>query len=88
MIDPIRKKLVRQTVLEALSMAHGFALPETTLRNHVSALLRPYVTHEEWEATTVWLEVNGYMARIPCDFDNELVQWSITERGRTLLKTL
>lgn len=88
MIDAVRKKLVRQTVLEALSMAHGFALPEATLRNHVSALLRPYVTNEEWEETIQWLETNNYMARVPSDFDDELVQWSITERGRTLLKTL
>ncbi len=88
MIDAIRKKLVRQTVLEALSMAHGFALPEVTLRNHVSALLRPYVANDEWKDTTDWLETNNHIVRVESDFDETLVQFSITERGRTLLKTL
>lgn len=88
MSDPIRTKVVRQTVLEALSMAHGYALPDVTLRNHASALVRPPMGDEEWKITLDWLETNNHVARVASDFDDELVQWSITERGRTLLKTL
>lgn len=84
----MRKKLVRQTVLEALSMAHGYALPDVTLRNHANALLRPPIDDEEWKQTMDWLETNDHVAKVPSDFDDELIQWSITERGRTLLKTL
>ena len=84
----VRTKLVRQTVLEALSMAHGYALPDETLRRHVDSLMRPPLTGEEWKLTMDWLETNNHCARVPSDMDDELVQWSITERGRTLLKTL
>lgn len=84
----MRTKLIRQTVLEALSMAHGYALPDETLLLHVDALMRPPLAGEEWPITMDWLETNNHVARVASDFDEELVQWSITERGRTLLKTL
>jgi hypothetical protein len=84
----VRNILVRQSILEALSMAHGYALPDETLRRHVSALVRPPVAEEEWEGTMAWLEKQGHATRIPSDMDETLVQWSITERGRTLLATL
>lgn len=84
----MRTKLIRQTVLEALSMAHGYALPDETLHRHVDALCRPPLSGDEWDITMDWLETNNHIARVASDFDESLVQWSITERGRTLLKTL
>ena len=84
----MRNKLIRQTVLEALSMAHGYALPDETLRRHVDALMRPPLSVDEWGQTTGWLETNNHITRVASDFDDTLVQWSITERGRTLLATL
>lgn len=84
----MRTKLIRQTVLGALAMAHGYALPDETLHQHVDALMRPPLSETEWEQTTGWLETNNHIVRVPSDFDEKLVQWSITERGRTLLATL
>lgn len=84
----MRTKLIRQTVLEALTMAHGYALPEEMLRRHVDGLMRPPISADEWELTTGWLETNKHITRVASDFDESLVQWSITERGRTLLATL
>jgi hypothetical protein len=84
----VRTKLIRQTVLETLSMAHGYALPDETLHRHVDALMRPPLSGDEWEQTTGWLEKNNHITRVASDLDEALVQWSITERGRTILATL
>lgn len=84
----MRTKLVRQTILEALKPAKGYALPVEALRRHVDALLRPPMTEEEWKEHSEWAETECLMVRIPCDFDDQLVQFAITERGRVRLQSL
>jgi len=89
-MNPVRKKLIRQTLLEALKHAHGFAVPEESLRPHVDALIRPPLSNEEWNAAILELshESRGLIVQVPSDLDPDLKQWAITERGRTLLATL
>lgn len=84
----MRTKLIRQTILEALKPAQGYALPVDALRMHVDALLRPPLTDEEYKTHIDWLEDKCLIVRIPCEFDDQLVQFAITEKGRVALRTL
>lgn len=88
MINPLRKKLIRQNVLEALKWADGFAVIADALRSHVDAMVRPPISEEEWTETIQWLVENGCIALVEASFDKELIQYAITERGRVLLATL
>jgi hypothetical protein len=88
MINPTRTKNVRQTILEALKFAQGYALLEDTLKTHVDGLLRPPVGAVEWSAAIKWLSDGKHIVAVENDMDDELVQWAITERGRVLLSTL
>jgi hypothetical protein len=86
--NPYRIKAIRRATLEALKLAGVYALPDETLRKHVGDMERPQLDDEEWEDTIDWLESNGFIAAVPSTWDEDLKQWAITERGRTILATL
>lgn len=87
--NPLRKTTLLRTFLEQLNHAKGYAVPEVALRPQVDGLMRPPTSDEEWKDAVTWLEagIRQAIQRIPSDFDEELVQWTITERGRVLLQT-
>jgi len=87
-MNPVRTKALRQTILEQLKHAQGYALPDEALRFMVDSLLRPPTTDDEWKLSLDWLETNTLIVRVASDLDAELVQHSITERGRVALQTL
>lgn len=89
MSNPMRKVTGLRTILEQLNHALGYAVPEVALRPQVDGLLRPSSTDEEWEAWTAELagSQRNAIKKVPSDFDEDLVQWTITERGRVLLLT-
>lgn len=87
-MNQFRKMDIARAILGTLDHAKGYALPEASLRPQAAGLLRPPPTDEEWTAATDLLAGREAMIRIPSDFDPELVQWAITERGRVMLATL
>jgi hypothetical protein len=87
-MNPVRTKALRLTILEQLKHAQGYALPDDTLRSMVDSLMRPPITDDEWTVSMDWLETNSHVVRVQSDLDPELVQHSITERGRVALQTL
>lgn len=87
-MNPARTKALRRTILEQLNHAQGYALPDDALRPMVNSLLRPPTTDEEWNHSMDWLETNTLTVRVASDLDADLIQHSITERGRVALQTL
>lgn len=90
MMNAMRTKLTRKTILQALSYAKGFPLLEESLRPHVDALCPPPTTDEEWKGHIDWLtdESRGAIVKVASAADEELVQWAITDRGRVMLASL
>ena len=80
--------IVRKTILETLSFAHGYALAESTLKSQTDLLVRPPVTSDEWETTLKYLLQRKLIAEIPHDLDDTLKQYALTEQGRVALATL
>jgi hypothetical protein len=87
-MNQFRKSDIARAILQTLMHARGYALPELTLRQQVDGLIRPPAQDDEWTAATDMLAAREAMVRVPAELDPELVQWSITERGRVLLATL
>lgn len=83
-MNPFRKTDIARAILQTLKHAQGYAVPEATLRPQVDGLLRPPANDAEWKAATDMLAGREAIRQIPAELDPELVQWSITERGRVL----
>ena len=89
-MNPLRKRLAKQNLLQALVWADGFAVPEATLRPHVDAMVRPPLKDAEWADLITDLSTGEYplIKQIPDELDPKLIQWAITARGKTVLATL
>lgn len=87
-MNQFRKSDIARAILQTLKHAHGYAVPEASLRPQVDGLVRPPAKAEEWTAATDMLAAREAIVKVPSDLDEELVQWAITERGRVLLATL
>lgn len=83
-MNQFRKTDIARAILQTLKHAQGYAVPEATLRPQVDGLLRPPASDAEWTAVTDMLGAREAIVEIPAELDPELVQWSITERGRVL----
>lgn len=81
----MRKAQIKKALLEVLDQCDGYALPESTLRSHVKGLLRPVPDDEEWADAVEALERYGQIVSVPNALDEDLKQWSITEKGKVLL---
>ena len=87
-MNPLRTKLIRQAILTSLKHAEGYPVLEESLRPHVDGLIRPPVKDDEWAGAIKFLLDGLMIVSVPVEFDPSLVQWAITEKGRTLLATL
>jgi hypothetical protein len=83
-MSAFRKKHVMSAVLEALAMADGYPLAADVMRSYARDLVKPPVTDEEWAAVLVEMENGKFITRVPSKFDDELVQFTIAERGEAL----
>lgn len=86
--NPARVKQVRRTVLEVLKMASPYALVRETLQEHCSDLIRPPINFGEWGVTEAFLTKGNFIVSIKSDIDPDMVQFAITDLGKTLLATL
>lgn len=87
-MNPFRKSDIARAVLQTLSHANGWALPEPSLRPQVDGLIRPPTEDAEWTAAVDMLAGREAIKAIENSLDPEIRQWAITERGRVLLQTL
>lgn len=83
-----RTSQIRKRILETLKPARGFAVPEETIRSYVDALERPPVTDQEWSDAMVFLVAGKTIVAVDNDLDPDILQYAITEKGRTLLASL
>lgn len=86
-MNPFRKKQVVSAVLEALAMADGYPLAEEVVRSYARDLVKPPVNDEEWADVLADMEHGKFITRVPSKFDDELVQYTIAERGDALRKS-
>jgi len=86
-MNPFRKKQVVAAALDALALADGYPLAADVLRSYVRDLVKPPVTDDEWATLLPDLQGDNLIALVPCKFDKELVQYTLTERGDALIKS-
>ncbi|BCU75998.1 hypothetical protein [Luteolibacter sp. LG18] len=84
-MNPQRTSQIRKSILTALKRADGYALVDESLRSHVNGLTRPPIEDDEWTEHIQWLEETKRIVKVPCEIDETIVQWAITERGEGLL---
>lgn len=88
MINPVRRKQVRRTVLETLKMSGNYALEESTMWKFVNDLIKPPLTFGEWGVTLQALKEGGFIREAEDTLDPGMKQWLITELGKNLLTSL
>jgi hypothetical protein len=88
MINPVRRKQVRRTLLETLKMAGNYALEESTMWGYVNDLIKPPVNFGERGVTLKELRDGGFIREAEDTLDPEMKQWLITELGKNLLTSL
>lgn len=86
-MNPFRKKQIVSAVLEALAMAQGYPLANEVLRSYARDLVKPPVTDAEWKDVVDEMESKDYIAKVESKFDDELEQYTLTERGDALRKS-
>ena len=87
-VNPLRRKQIARAMLEALSMAGGYALEESILFSCVDDLVKPPLTFTEKGQAAHNLKEAGWMRLVPDSMDAGLKQWVITELGRNTLASL
>jgi hypothetical protein len=88
MINPVRRKQIHRALLEALSMAGGYALEESMLFNYVDDLVKPPLSFAEKGCTTAFLKDQQWIRQVEDTMDPGMKQWVITELGRNQLASL
>lgn len=88
MTNPQRRKQITRAVLEALSMAGGYALEESTLFSFVDDLVKPPLQYTEKGLATKFLKDGGFIREVADSMDPGMKQWLITELGRNQLASL
>ena len=88
MNNPIRRKQVAKAVLEALSMAGGYALEVSRLWNFVNDLVKPEVQFTERGVILKMLLDGGFVRKTTDDLDPGMELLVITDLGRNYLASL
>lgn len=86
--NPIRRKQVAKAVLEALSMAGGFALEVSRMWNFVDDLVKPPTDLGERGVILTMLKDQQFIRKVEDKMDPGLEQWVATELGRSYLASL
>lgn len=81
-----RQQQIRRTILEHLEHAEPYALPEKTLRDGITLVIRPPVARAEFDDAMNYLGPRGYIRPMEDELDPSVTKWLITEAGKTLLR--
>ena len=68
-------------------MADGYPLAVDVLRGYARDLVKPPVSDAEWQAVVDEMGSKDYIAKVESKFDEELEQYTLTERGDALRKS-
>ena len=79
-----RLATIRRAVLEILSLASPYALPEAQLRTEVNGLVRPPAGQAEFDEAVLFLNTRRAIRTVPDDLAPETAKWAITEIGQVL----
>ena len=88
MTNPVRRKQARRAMLEALSHAGSYALPEQVMLEFVNDLIKPPLSFGEQGVTLAFLRDQQFIRLVPDSLDPEMKQWIITELGKNFLASL
>jgi hypothetical protein len=80
-----REATIRRAVLEILSLANPYALPEAQLRIEVNGLIRPPAKPPEFAEALDFLTSRRAIHTVPEDLSPETMKWAITEIGQVLV---
>jgi hypothetical protein len=83
-MDPFRKKKATTALLEALEMADGYPLADSVVRSYLRDLVKPPMKDAEWKDLIDDALQHELIATVPSKLDDELVQYTITERGQAV----
>lgn len=87
-MNPFRHAETRRATLEALDLASPYALPEDSLRVAVNSRMRPPCGEEEFGEILQRLSEKRAIAIVEDSLDEQLIKWTLTEVGRSLLAQL
>lgn len=83
--DPHRNSTISRTILDCLDLASPYALPAESLRTECNARIRPPADAGEFGKAMEAMQARKAIAIVPDGFDDDLVKWTITEVGKSLL---
>lgn len=86
--NPLRRKQVAKSLLEALNMAGGYALEESRMFSFIDDLIRPPLSFGERGTTLQNLKDGGYIRTATDPLDPGMKMWVITDLGRNYLASL
>jgi hypothetical protein len=86
--NPVRRKQVLRTVLTTLKFASPYALPAEAMWENVNDLLSPPLRWGERGPVITQLKNQKLVTQVEDSLDKELIQYALTELGRTYLQTL
>lgn len=86
--NPVRRKQVLRTVLTTLKFASPYALPAEAMWENVNDLLSPPLRWGERGPVITLLKNQKFVVQVEDSLDQEIIQYALTELGRTYLQTL
>ena len=87
-LNPFRRKQAIKTILETLSMAGTFALEQSRLVGFANDLIKPPLDESEQDGIIELLKKGKFIVMVPDELDDQLVQWVITDHGRSHLLSI
>jgi len=86
--NPVRRKQIARAILEALSMAGGYALENSILISYANDIVKPPLTFGEEGVTLKLLKDSGWIRQATDALDPGMKQWVLTDLGRNYLASL
>ena len=81
-----RDQSITRGILAVLERAEPFALPEAQLLIELNGALRPPVGQAEFDERMLFLNTRKHIVTVPDNLDENLVKWTITETGKSVLR--
>jgi hypothetical protein len=82
----MRSHNLRRAILDILERAQPYTLPESQLTVELNGAIRPPAGRAELDEEILFLQTRAYIATVPDPLDDNLVKWTITEAGKTMLR--
>jgi len=81
----MRFQNITRAILSTLEGGNCYPYPEEQLLLEINGVLRPPVGTAEFEEAMLFLNTRKFIVTVPHTLDQNLIQWTITELGRSAL---